>query len=280
MNTHSGLLQRRLVASLCCLVGAGGAVCDSSALTLVNGNASVDISPNSQAGMYNWFVDGQDHLTQQWLWYRLGNTAESSIDTLPSQLLQSTASSASYLFTGAGFNLEVRYSLTGGGPGSGTSDVAEQFIIRNTSAGPLSLTLFLYADFDLNGTSGGDTVTSVAWKPIPFSNPGFDRATQIDGPTTQTTTLGSFADRAEAQPYAVTLNKLNDGVATSLLNAGASFGPAGPGDLTYTFQWDLALASGGSEIIGVDKRITVIPEPTVLSLALVGLAGILARRRS
>jgi hypothetical protein len=279
MNTHSGTLQRRLAASLCCLVGAGGAVWNSSALTLNDGNASVDINPDSQAGMHNWFVDGQDHLTQQWLWYRVGNTAESSIDTLPSQLLQSTASSASYLFNGSGFELEVRYSLTGGSAGSGTSDVSEQFILRNTSGSPLTVTLFLYADFDLNGTSGGDTVTSVAWKPIPFSNPGYDRATQVDGFTSQTTTISYFADRAEAQFFAITLNKLNDGVANSLVNAGASFGPTVSGDLTYAFQWDIPMIAGGSQIIGVDKLI-VVPEPTTMSLALVALAGFLARRRS
>lgn len=279
MNTHSVKLQRRLVASLCCLVGAGGAVCDSSALTLNSGNASADIDPGSQAGMFNWFVDGQDYLAQQQVWYRLNGTAsESSVDTLPlSSLTQPTANSATMIYSGAGFDLELRYTLTGGGAGSGMSDISEQLIVRNTSNGQLGLSLFLFSNFDLSG--GGDTVTSIPWKPIPFTNPGYDRATQLGGLASETTTLGYFADRAEAGAPGTTLAHLNDGAISTLVNAGVSFGPVGLGDVSYTFQWDLSLANGGSEIIGVDKRLTVVPEPTALSLAVIGLAGLLARSR-
>jgi hypothetical protein len=39
------------------------------------------------------------------------------------------------------------------------------------------------------------------------------------------------------------------------------------------------MIAGGSQIIGEDKLI-VVPEPTTMSLALVALAGFLARRRS
>jgi hypothetical protein len=249
---------------------------------LTDGAALVNIDPTSPAGVYDWKLDGQDQLEKQWLWYRVGNTAEASIDTLTLSGTTLTGTSQVQLdYSGAGFNLEVTYSLLGGSAGSGVSDLAEQFTIVNTSGNTLDFHLFLYSDFDLGGTAGGDTVTSVNYQPFPFSAPGYSSARQVDGNVENLTTLGGvFANRAEAEPFDSTLIKLNDAAPTSLLNSGASFGPNGPGDMTYAFQWDLTLASSGAgslKVIGVDKnlKVTPIPEPTTAALGLLGLTALL-----
>ncbi len=54
--------------------------------TLTDNNSVAQINPNSQSGMFNWSVDGQNQLNQQWFWYRIGNTPEQSIDTISAPL--------------------------------------------------------------------------------------------------------------------------------------------------------------------------------------------------
>src|SRR5881392_3003563 len=51
-------------------------------VTLTHNNSVAQINTGSSAGMFNWFVEGQDQLAQQWFWYRVGNTAEAAINTI------------------------------------------------------------------------------------------------------------------------------------------------------------------------------------------------------
>ena len=55
----------------------------ATVVTLSDGNSSVAVSPDTQAGMYNWTINGVNILYQQWFWYRVGDSGpEKSIDTL------------------------------------------------------------------------------------------------------------------------------------------------------------------------------------------------------
>ncbi len=278
MTTQSHYLRRRLAGSVCGVMGVGAAVLSSTAqVVLTDGNSVVNLNPSAQAGVYDWFVDGQDYLAKQWLWYRVGSSAETSIDTLNLLgVIPTGTTQAKSSYAGLGFNLEVTYSLLGGTAGSGVSELAEQIKIINNSGSSLDFHLFLYSDFELAGTAAGDTVTSVNWSPFPISAPGYSSATQVDGLDLQQTTFGTFANRAEATLLPTTLIHLNDAGPSTLLNSGANFGPVGPGDMTYAFQWDLTIANGGSKTIGVNKRLDIvpIPEPTSIALAFLGLAGL------
>jgi hypothetical protein len=75
----------------------------------------------------------------------------------------------------------------------------------------------------------------------------------------------------EAGYYASTLNRLNSGALNFNLNDTTS---AGPGDVTWAFQWDDVLAAkgkpGSSLIISADKNIVTLPVPEPASLILVG----------
>ena len=105
---------------------------------LVDGSSTADINVGSSQGMYNWSVQGQNELNQQWFWYQVGNQPGASIDRI-------SAASASYFngtrgltttYTTNDYAIRVDY-LLGGGPAvapgqKATSDIGETITIYNT----------------------------------------------------------------------------------------------------------------------------------------------------
>src|SRR5687768_13056009 len=51
--------------------------------TLTDENSQVDFDTASSANAFNWRVDGGDQLFQQAFWFRVGNTPEQSVHSLP-----------------------------------------------------------------------------------------------------------------------------------------------------------------------------------------------------
>jgi hypothetical protein len=108
-------------------------------LSLIDDNSQADFDTATPSNNYNWLVDNTDRLAQQAFWYRIGNAGpESSVHTLPIGV-QGT-SDANFdgnpdtlfvRYNGAGFRIETRYTLDGGTPGSGESDMGEQISIIN-----------------------------------------------------------------------------------------------------------------------------------------------------
>ena len=248
------------------------------AITLTDGNSTADIFLDSQAGLEDWTVDGTDYMYQEWFWYRIGTAGpEASIDTLT--LVNSTLSdvdgngdneSLEANYQGLGFTLDALWTLTGGAPGSGISDIAEVVKITNTSASTLEFYLFEYTDFDF-----GDVADDVGV----FDNVNVFR--QFDANVTGVISQISIDDlnpRYQISPYPQLLASLNDGLPTTLSNTPPLGTPSPAEDVTSAWQWRFLIAPGDSVIISKDKQVEAVPEPgTILGLLAVGGLGLVSR---
>jgi len=253
--------------------------CQAQVTTLTDGNSSASIDPYSQAGMFNWSVQGLNQLYQQWFWYRTDNGLQQSIDTIGTPNVQTYGPrEMTSTYTGGNFTLSIDYLLTGGavvGPGQmANSDIGESIRIVNTSASTLTFHFFQYSDFDLGGP-GNDTVQ------LGRNLRGqFNDAYQQDptaGLTETVTTPG--ASHGEVDYYANTRTRLNT-IANYTLNDNATLPPPGtPGDVTWALEWDLTIAPGGSALISKDKYLSVIvPEPSTVAIGGLGLLLFALRR--
>ena len=267
------------------IIGLSGPLAQDSLaalFTLIDENSAVDFDTSSQDNAYNWRVDGVDHLHQQAFWYRVGNFGpETSLHALPHPVEGITDTNFDgdpdtlfVRYLGAGFRTEVAYRLDGGAPGSFVSDLTEQISITNTGTGPLDFHFFQYCDFDLGGTSGGDSAV--------FTNA--NAVQQFEGAQVLTETVVTpVPDHREINFFAATLTALNDGVATTLNDLPPTGVVLGPGDVTWAYQWDVVIGPGLSFQISKDKNLVAVPEPTTLSLAglaVVAAASLRMRRRA
>src|SRR5438477_1679821 len=158
------LLTRRVIllslVTLALLIQGLASRSEAQIITLVHNNSVAQINTASQAGMFNWLVDGQNQLAQQWFWYRIGSLGpEQSIDTISAPTITTPNARTLYTRYNNGiYGVEVDYLLTGFSPGSGKSDIAESITITNATASPLEFHFFQYSDFDLAQVPLGDKV--------------------------------------------------------------------------------------------------------------------------
>lgn len=225
------------------------------------------------------FVDafGGDHLFQNWWWYSTPFTnQELALGNLVN--LQVGANSARMTFredngpNGPGaLTFDFEYSLHSLGS-SGVLQIGWK--IHNNSNVSVPVRMFSYTDFDLNGSSGGDSGQFM----------GNGQFRMSDGPVTagllaSGTGLGAW----EQAFFANTRNKLTNNVFDNLSNTAANLGP---GDLTHAFMWETELAPNGTEN-GRDQLVgslvkyvdSPVPEPATIAALGVGIAALLRRRR-
>lgn len=273
-------LGERPLRSALALLGACGLFYQANAqiITLTDNNSIAQIDTSSQAGMFNWSVQGQHELTQQWFWYGIGNGPVASIDRIsaPSITLSGTRG-VTALYTGNGFTVSIDYLLSGGtGVGVGqtaVSGIGETIRIINTSATTLPFHFYQYSDFDLGSPSGDSVVLGTNLRGL------FNEAYQTDpsvGLTETVTTPG--ANHGEVGYWHTTLDRLNAGGPLTLNDVSSL---PNTGDVTWALQWDLNIAPGGSVLISKDKFLSVmiVPEPSALAFIALGL-GLVAFRRS
>src|SRR5438874_5566923 len=245
--------------------------------TLTDDNTVAQFDTATQANNFNWFVDGIDLLAQQAFWYRVGNVAEQSLHSLPIGV-QGTSDSnfdgnPDTLFVrydGTGFRVDTRYAIDGGSPGSGASDMTEQISITNLLDSPLDFHFFQYADFDL---SAADTAVFTNANSVRQFSPGAELTETVVTPV---------PSHREIAFFPVTLNKLNDGVPTTLSDTPPIGVVFGPGDVTWAYQWDVVIPPSGTFLISKDKNITPsppVPEPAACSLLSLAAGLLLARCR-
>jgi len=130
-------------------------------------------------------------------------------------------------------------------------------------------------DFDLGGSSAGDTVQ------LGQNISGlFDSAYQNKGNSFfADEILSPAANHGQAGLYPSIYNSLMDGSPTTLTD---STGPV-TGDATWAFQWDASIPVGGSFSVALNKSVFVtnIPEPSALTLIPLAMTFLaVARRRA
>ena len=261
-----------VVSGVLFLPGKGAAqvpLSDGGSSAIVNlGGGSGNI------GMNNWSVLGQNQLNQQWFWFQTdGGVAQpiNAIGGLTYSLSGNNFLDATY--ANSQLSVEIQYALHGGGVGSGSADLTESIYVVNLSGAPLTLNFYEYSDFNLL-QSGNNSVQI-------FGSPGaYSNVQQTSGSTAiQEAIVSPFANYAEAANAGQTLNELNT-QSGLVLNDTTS---AGPGNVTWAFQWlDLNIAPGGELDIFKDKSLSIqmVPEPSTFAFIALGLgAWGLARRR-
>lgn len=232
-----------IVVSFCLAVLLATAVpARAEEVTLIDKNSNLIVDPASSLGALSWTVDGQDHMSQQWLWIRLNeDTEESSIDTLT--LAGATATDAdsdpgdetlTLEFTGTGFTISYELVLEGSEIGSATAQLNKLITITNTGGEVLDFELFEMDDLDIIGLFDDNTIEF---------NSGGDTAL-ITSPTDGSAeiTVSPRPSRFQAGTYNDLIDELIDANITTLTNV------AGPlnGDVAAAFQWSFRLDPNAS----------------------------------
>jgi hypothetical protein len=249
-----------------------------------NSTSLFEINGGSNQIQANWFVDGVSQLYEQNFYIDVGATggAPIALGSIAPNAFNAVDTNGSgnvnNLFVrwddvgGTGVQVGVEFRLTGALAGSGASDVAETITISNFSGQATDLRFFQYVDFDLDGTIGGDTVSS--------STDPVQSITQSDVSVLTEAIVTPGPDLYQVGPFSTIRDAIVNG--NNLTTSPGTQSSYGPGDATWAFQWNVfGLANNDSFQISKDKNIRQAPEPATLGLLGVGLAGLgfAARRR-
>jgi hypothetical protein len=261
-----------------------GRSAEAATYTLEDAGLNSKIVIDSSFGnIVDWFVEGVDQVEGRAYFFRVGapgpfnpelavddvNLALSGVNQLDTNFdLGIDTVSLRFVDPNQQFRITTNTSLAAGLPGSNQATFTESLRIDNLSSVPLVISIFLAADYNLNGTAIDSSLV--------FGDPR--SLTQVDAAgvihessVTVTPTLIQASDIAALG--AVLGNAGSDNLSGST--------SAGPGNLAYAFQWDLVIAPRRSWTLGNTNSITV-PEASTTLLVGMGLAGglFVARRRT
>ena len=248
--------------------------------TLADGNSTVTLNlTDPGSGMDNWMVDGQNQLSQQWFYYRIGNTGTAaSVGSLAlASVSQPSASSLNTTYLSPGqFSLQVVYSLVGGANGSGTADLTEQIKVQNLTSSPLAFNFFQYANFQLGGPANANNQTvQLETNRKGLYNEALVGAGNIALTENVDSAISPGANNGEAGLLPNTLNNITGTAGYNLNNVTNS----GPGNATWALQWTNGIAANGTLIISKDLNISGVPEPATWALISLGLVAYGISRR-
>jgi hypothetical protein len=241
----------------------------------MNSLAKINVGDASRPlGMYNWLVNGQNQLRQQWFWYRTDPGVNAALNNLgPAVVTQPAANQLNSLFSNGQVSVGVNYTLSGGT----VPDIQESIQIKNLSTAPVSFHFFQFSNFDLGASSGADAV-GLSTSPLTgrFSGAEQIKSTiSLNESIISDTSVAPFANIGEAGDAGTLLNKISNG-AYNLDPNNVLY----TGDAAWAFQWDFTLNPGAIINISKDKTIQGVPVPEPVTAALMGLGlAVLSLRR-
>ncbi|NOS69179.1 MAG: hypothetical protein HOP33_04535 [Verrucomicrobia bacterium] len=242
--------------------------------TVLGKTTSLDINTGAGAGLSNWNAGGVNQLNYQWFYYRVGSGGPESpiqnINPTPTTIYNAATRTLDLTYDNGSYSVRTVFQLSGGN----TPNLSESITVQNHSGDNLDFHFFQYSDFDLWGLGGGQSVQF-------FTNSvtgQYYRALQTDGLHTVEEKVNSAnppISHFDAQLANVTLNSLTDGNPTTLSDQVS----AGVGNVTFAYQWDVNIANNGS--FQISKLLTIVPEPSALSILIMSIAvGRLMRRNN
>lgn len=240
--------------------------------TALNKPTSIDINTVTGAGIYNWNAAGVSQLNYHWFYYRVGAVGPEApiqnINNSPTVVYTPAARALDLTYDNGSYSVQTSFQLTGGN----TPNLSEIITIHNHSGANLDFHFFQYSDFDLFGSSGGQSVQ--------FSTNAvtgqYYKAIQTDGTHTITEKVNTATppiSHFEAQYVGNTLGSLLDGSPTTLSDTIS----AGVGNVTFAYQWDVNMADNTS--FQLSKLLTIAPEPSAISLVIACIATMRMARR-
>ncbi|MBX3693171.1 hypothetical protein [Dokdonella sp.] len=138
--------------------------------------------------------------------------------------------------------------------GAGQGETVTSLAVTNNAATAITLQLFHFVDFDVNGSATGDSATMV----------GSNHMRITDATAGQCEYRAPTASAYMVRPFSATSDVaalLSDTSVTNLDNSGLPFGPA---DFTGAFQWTLQLAAGASATVNVHLACNTAATPVSL----------------
>jgi hypothetical protein len=250
---------------------------------LTSNNSMLDIDPSFPDTVYNWWVEGVDHLVDFSNYYRVGGGREFPLSTVPVMSIDNSVPDqlvVTHRDLANRFTVEVTYGVFGGAIGSGYSSMGECVTITNLTGGLLDFHLFEYMNLDLDTTPGDD-------RAYRFSPTQLNQDDIATAGTTFNVLYGTSSHHEIAYSPSI-LNRLNDsgpGSSTTLQDIPATLNTTiGPdGDMEFALQYDIILPGFGSQTICKDCELQmyIIPEPAGSMLGMAGglAMGWLPRRR-
>ncbi len=256
-------------------VGATGAtanagVITSGGATYTTGNAPSSSNAWGPASDLVGALTSADHLYQDWWWVRLAGASRESTLKGNGAIASSGSDQLVFSTTISGANVSARWALST--PASGQTRLTASLTITNTQSATLSLSVFHYADIDVNGTWSDDVVSAVSPTSLLFRDAASPASSGLS--PYQVLYEASGAPTFGVGQSGSLITALTDNNVTnfnSTLPSAASTG----NDQAGGWQWTIQLAPGQST--NLVTTMTLIPSPPALGV--VGGLGLVALRR-
>lgn len=233
----------RVLLSLLAFVGVASG---QSALTIQNRNAifqysSYPATPSDTAGRVIFNTSTTSHVPASWWYYHVsGDATGSAFNTANNQM---TATLASDRKSGAlqwsdvdGRRFAATLVNTLYPTGSTTGVSAQAMTITNNTGAPLTITIYAYADVDIDGISSDDSASQVPNLPA-----GQTRVT--DASNNAVFWMGHNHQRWEAAVWPT----LRDNILTTAHQLANGTLPMNMQDYSGAFSWTVTIPANGSE---------------------------------